>query len=252
MQNIEKFTGKADLYAQYRPGYPAALRDFLQRETGLHPGQPVADVGSGTGLFSRFLLEQGLVVHAVEPNPEMRAQAEAALRKYPRFHSLDGSAEHTGLPAQSVDLVTAAQAFHWFDPDAFARECRRIAKPGAFVCLVWNSRNAKQEIVRENEAVCRRCCPEFTGFSGGMQDKQEAALSRFFQNGRFCSVRIPHPQKMDRAGFIGRGLSASYAPQKGSPASDAFADALGKLFDRFCTGDVLLYPQVTQCYVGRV
>ncbi len=252
MQNAEKFTGKATLYNRYRPGYPAALLDFIRRETGLRPGQAVADVGSGTGLFSRFLLEQGLAVHAVEPNPEMRAQAEAALGAFPRFHSLDGSAEQTGLPAQSVDLIAAAQAFHWFDPGAFARECRRIGKPGAFVCLVWNSRDAKQAIVRENEAVCRRCCPEFAGVSGGMQDKQEAALSRFFQNGQFCSVRIPHPQEMDRAGFIGRGLSSSYAPQKGSPASDAYADALGKLFDRFCMGDVLFYPQVTQCYIGRV
>src|SRR5688572_11749971 len=109
-----RFTHRADAYVKSRPSYPAGLFDVLRDECGLGPSSVVADLGSGTGIFTRLLLERGATVHAVEPNDDMRGEAERTLASEPRFHSVKGTAEATTLAAGSIHLVTAAQAFHWF------------------------------------------------------------------------------------------------------------------------------------------
>lgn len=106
-----RFTSRVEDYVRFRPGYPDEVFDLLKRECGLEPDKTVADVGSGTGISARGLLRTGAAVVAVEPNVAMRASLspEAGLR------SVAGTSEATGLPNGSIDLVTAFQAFHWFD-----------------------------------------------------------------------------------------------------------------------------------------
>jgi SAM-dependent methyltransferase len=135
-----RFSGRVQNYVRYRPGYPPAVLDVLRAETGLAPAHVVADVGSGTGISARLFLDAGHAVHAVEPNADMRAAAEALLGDDARFRSVDGTAEATTLPDASVDYVVAAQAFHWFDPPAVRREWRRILRPGGWMVLLWNAR----------------------------------------------------------------------------------------------------------------
>lgn len=137
--NPDRFLGRAEVYAAARPDYPPALGNELARR-GLLRGQ-VADLGAGTGLFTRLLLQRGAQVIAVEPNPEMREQLLRALaaevtRGQLRVQS--GTAEATGLPGSSVDLLTAAQAAHWFDPAPTRREFQRVLRPGGQVLFVWN------------------------------------------------------------------------------------------------------------------
>ena len=140
MDNTSRFSGKADSYQAARPGYPPELAGYLA-DLGMK-GSQVADIGAGTGIFSRFLLEKlDCTVWAVEPNEEMRGKAEEELRDVPRFFSVKGTAEATGLDSQSVSFVTAAQAFHWFSPKAFREECLRILRPNGVAVLVWNSPN---------------------------------------------------------------------------------------------------------------
>ena len=137
----ERFTNRVDDYVRYRPGYPPELFEMLLVECGLGQESRVADVGSGTGILTRALLEAtGARVAAIEPNAAMRAAAERSLAGEPRFESLSSSAEATGLPGASVDLVIAAQAFHWFDPPRTRAEFARILKPRGKVALVWNQR----------------------------------------------------------------------------------------------------------------
>ena len=133
-----RFTGKSQAYASARPGYPPELAEKL-RECGA-AGAEAADIGAGTGLFTRLLLGLGCTVCAVEPNDEMRAQAQRELGAIPGFSCRKGTAEDTGLPDGSVSLVTAAQSFHWFSAAAFRRECLRILRPGGAALLVWNAR----------------------------------------------------------------------------------------------------------------
>ncbi|MFR4416333.1 MAG: class I SAM-dependent methyltransferase [Akkermansia sp.] len=114
MNNTDRFTGKARAYAQGRPDYPASVVGLLTQESR-RENPRLADIGSGTGILSRAMLERGWTVYGVEPNDDMRKEAEKRLSAFPRFHSVAGTAERTGLPGASVDLVTAAQSFHWFN-----------------------------------------------------------------------------------------------------------------------------------------
>ena len=129
---VDRFNGRHQDYQAARPSYAQELLDWLGELYAPPERYTAADIGSGTGKLSAQLLAAGFRVCGVEPNPDMRGAAEALLGGDPRFSSVNGADRDTGLPDQSVDLVTAAQAFHWFDGPAFARECRRILRPGGW------------------------------------------------------------------------------------------------------------------------
>ena len=126
----QRFTTRVDTYARYRPGYPHEVIDLLASECGLTTDSIVADVGSGTGILSELLLKNGNEVFGVEPNAAMRPPAKTLLQAYAKFRSTDGSAEASTLPANSIDLITAGQAFHWFVAEQARAEFVRILKPG--------------------------------------------------------------------------------------------------------------------------
>ncbi len=114
MESTDKFTDKAEIYAKYRPSYPLEYIEYLISEAGLNEESMIADIGSGTGIISRQLLGRGYTVIGVEPNDDMRKVAEQTLKPDSRFISVKATAENTTLNDNSVDLVTVAQAFHWF------------------------------------------------------------------------------------------------------------------------------------------
>lgn len=213
MKTTENFTDKADIYAKYRPSYPNEYIEYLLSANELNENQIVADIGSGTGIFSRQLLESGLHVIGVEPNDDMRKMAEQSLSQYSRFQSIKATAEHTTLKENSVDLVTVAQAFHWFNKEAFKIECQRILKQKAHVALVWNSRDGTSPIIKENAEICQKTCPNFKGFSGGIEETPEM-FNSFFKDGKYEFKEYQNDLLFDYEGFLGRNLSASYAPKK--------------------------------------
>ena len=153
--NTSKFDNKGAVYAKARPGYPAALFSYLQENGILRKDAVVADVGSGTGIFTTQISAFAKTVFAVEPNEDMRRQAELQYAKLPGVVSVDGTAERTSLPDASADLITVAQAFHWFDREAFQTECRRLLKPHGKVLLVWNDRDTSSELIRDNFEINR-------------------------------------------------------------------------------------------------
>ena len=212
MNNTDRFTGKARAYAQGRPDYPASVVGLLTRESR-RENPRLADMGSGTGILSRAMLERGWTVYGVEPNDDMRKEAEKRLSAFPRFHSVAGTAERTGLPGASVDLVTAAQSFHWFDAAAFKRECRRILSGGGKVALIWNSRVEDSPIAREEGNIHRLYCPCFYGFSGGLA-KLTDSIGAFF-NHRFQIFRFPNDLSYTREQYLRRMMSTS--EKSGSP-----------------------------------
>ena len=119
MPQVEKlpttrFSNRVADYVKYRPGYPEDAIDFIVRTLKLNDESVVADIGSGTGLSSKPFLERGMTVFGVEPNKEMREAGETFLANYQKFISHNGTAEATGLRDHSIDLIIAAQAFHWF------------------------------------------------------------------------------------------------------------------------------------------
>ncbi len=247
MDNTGKFTGKAASYTQGRRGYPEGLLDLLAKEGRREPLR-AADAGSGTGILSRAMLERGWTVYGVEPNNDMREEAEKLLREFPLFHSVPGTAEHTLLPDASVDLVTAAQAFHWFDAAAFKRECRRILAPGGKTALIWNSRAEDSPAVLEEGRIHRLYCPRFYGFSGGLADIQ-GRIADFFDH-HFQVFRFPNGLSYTREQYIRRMLSSSYSPGELEEGHAAWLEALNHLFDRFQMGGKLTIPHETVAYLG--
>ncbi|HSH75785.1 MAG TPA: class I SAM-dependent methyltransferase, partial [Longimicrobiales bacterium] len=114
---------------------------LLRDEIGLEPRWVVADVGSGTGIATELFLRHGNTVFAVEPNEAMRRAAERRLGGHPGFRSVSGAAERTGLPPGTLDLVVAAQAFHWFDAEAAREEFARVLRKPRRLALIWNTRD---------------------------------------------------------------------------------------------------------------
>src|SRR6478752_7403990 len=109
-------------------------------QTIIPPPATVADIGSGTGILTRQLLDAGYELFAVEPNKAMRGEAEQALSSYPGFHSMPGAGESTTLGARSIALITCAQAFHWLDREKTRVEFSRILEAKGVVALIWNER----------------------------------------------------------------------------------------------------------------
>lgn len=249
--NTEKFTGKATIYERYRPEYPKEFIDYLFSELGFSKNTTIADIGSGTGILSKQLLEKGSRVMCVEPNENMRQIAERSLSTYSNFISIDGSAEDTKVEEKSVDYITVAQAFHWFDAEKFKLECQRIIKPKGKVVLVWNSRVTNSELVTENGQICEKLCLNFKGFSGGQEENPES-FSSFFRDG-ICDYRIfENNLTFDIDSFIGRNLSASYAPKQGDANYERFVDELSNLFMKNCMNGKLTMPNITRSYAGEV
>ena len=139
------FDGTAEAYEQARPSYPAEAVAHIVGHAGIGPGRHVLDLAAGTGKLTRVLVPTGAEVVAVEPIAGMRAVLQ---RELPAVEVRDGTAEALPLPDRSVDAVTVAQAFHWFEPAVALAEIRRVLRPGRHLVLVWNTRDRSHDWVR--------------------------------------------------------------------------------------------------------
>jgi SAM-dependent methyltransferase len=246
-----RFSSRVDNYIKYRPSYPQALIDHLAGECRLATGAQIADVGSGTGLLAELLLKRGYHVLGVEPNAEMRGAAERLLVSYPGFVSVTGTAEATTLVDQSVDAVTASQAFHWFDRDRFRAECVRILKPGGYVALIWNDRRIDSSpFLQSYERLLLTYGTDYTSVNHKQIDDQ--VIAAFFGVGRFQQARFDNQQLFDFAGLQGRLLSSSYAPEAGHPNYQPMIAELRAIFDKYQQGDQVVFEYDTIVYYGQV
>lgn len=229
--NANRFSDRVGNYIRYRPSYPQEVVDLLYREAGLQAGSSVVDLGSGTGILSALFLPRQVTVHAVEPGPEMREAAERLLGSDPHFVSHSGTAEHTGLPDHCADLITAAQAFHWFDRAAAHQEFDRILKPGGIAALIWNERRVTSTpFLREYEAFLNTYGTDYQEVNHSNIDAD--AIAVFFDPYAVQHASFENRQIFDYAGLEGRLMSSSYAPAKGNPGHDPMIAALRELFDR--------------------
>lgn len=247
-----RFTGLSEIYSKYRPSYPSEMMDYLySSEIGMTSSSIVADIGAGTGKLSKLLLLRGSFVYCVEPNDDMRTAGEIELKDFDNFKYLKCSAENTSLLSGSVDFVTAAQSFHWFDREAFKIECRRILGKNGLVVLIWNSRQAKNPAVLENDEICRKHCPEYSLKKETMRGGVPEDFIGFFR-GEFDYRVFANNISYNLDAFIGRSLSSSYSPKKDMPSYDHFIADLTEFFGRHEKNGIFDFPQVTQIYIGSV
>jgi len=249
LHSTERFSDRVADYVRYRPDYPHALIDWLRSEHGMTADWQVADVGAGTGISSRLFLDAGHAVTAVEPNAAMREAAVAWLGGNPRFRAVDGRADATGLADASVDLVTVAQAFHWFDPEATRHEFRRILRPGRLAAIFWNSRRLDGTPFLEGyEALLQRYGTDYTSVAERYAD--DDAMRGWFGAGWRGTMRFEHKQRLDFDGLRGRLMSSSYAPQAGHPQHVPMIAALRELFDRCQEDGRISFDYDTRIIVG--
>lgn len=247
----QRFSSRVSDYVRYRPGYPAALLDILRRECGLDSAAAIADVGSGTGFLAELFLKNGNRVYGVEPNPEMRAVGEEYLAQFPAFTSVTGSAEATTLAEASVQFVTAAQAFHWFEPASARKEFARILTPGGWVVVVWNTRRVSDTAcAREYEDLLVRYGTDYTHVKDSYPETHD--MANFFGEGNFQTRELPNSQQFDLDGLRGRLRSSSYAPQEGHPKFAPMMEELQTIFERYQEKGRVSMDYVTRIYFGTL
>ena len=244
MNNTALFTQKADDYFCFRPSYPAAAVQWLRERCG---GEKVVDIGAGTGIFTRLLCEFFQNVSAVEPNGDMREKFKTFLPDVP---CAAASAESTGIPDASVDLITAAQAFHWFDEDKFKKEAMRILRPGGKAAIVWNT-SLNNDFTLERSSICRKYCPRFQkGYAGKRSPAEGDAFLREIYFRDVDIVSFDNPFVMDLECFEGNMRSRSYALLPGEEGYGAFTEELRALFERHAVNGKVTEVQETQIFLG--
>jgi len=247
----QRFTDRVENYIRYRPSYPAEVLKLLQSECGLTRKSVVADIGSGTGILSQLFLQNGNKVYGVEPNAEMCAAGERILAEYKSFSSIPGSAEQTRLPAASVDLIVAGQAFHWFDRPRARAEFERILKPGGWVVLLWNNRlTDTTPFLRAYEDLLMRCGTDYAQVDH--KNITGEVLQEFFQHRDFKLKTFPNQQAFDFDGLRGRALSSSYIPAEAHPSHAPFMQELKRIFEAHNHSGAVTFEYATQVYYGRL
>jgi SAM-dependent methyltransferase len=246
----QRFSSRVENYVRYRPGYPPEVLELLRQECALTADSLVADVASGTGMLTRMFLENGNRVFGVEPNDDMRKAGEQLLAGYPRFNSVAGTAEATTLPDHSVDIVTAAQAAHWFDHEKARREFVRILRPGGWTVLVWNERRTDSSaFLRAYEAML---LAHGTDYQDVRHERTTSAIAGFFAPSSYQERVFEMVQEFDYAALEGRLLSSSYTPQLGHPNYEPMLKELRRLFETHQVKGRVSFEYDTRVYYGRL
>lgn len=246
----ERFSSRVADYVRFRPGYPHEALALLKTECGLRSGHVIADVGSGTGFLSERFLTNGNRVYGVEPNKEMREAGEEYLASYDSFVSVDASAEATTLEDATIDLVTAGQAFHWFDPAAARREFARILKPDGWVVVMWNDREMNSAFATAYEDVLVKFGTDYKRVRESYPET--AAMREFFAGGSMEQRSLPNAQILDWDGLVGRLRSSSYAPLEGQSNYAPMMAALDELFRANQVDGRVKMEYSTHVYYGRL
>jgi SAM-dependent methyltransferase len=227
------FAEVAGAYERGRPGYP---EDAVRWLVGNEP-RDVIDLGAGTGKLTRALVALGHRVIAIEPLDEMRAELEAAL---PAFHALPGSAEAIPLADGAADVVTSAQAFHWFDHDNALPEIARVLRPGGRLALVWNSRDDRDPWMARLSAII-----------GNETIEDWDVIPVLEEGGLFGQVekaQFSLEQTLDRHGLLDLVLSRSYLAKLPPPEREPVLDAVGALYDETAGSAGVRLQYVTDCF----
>ncbi len=213
--NIERFSGFAAEYNTFRPSPPAVLARILAAIAAVDRPCLVVDIGSGTGLSTRYWTSTALRIIGVEPNDDMRRQAVAETAE-PSIEYISATSDHTTLPDGCADIVTCSQALHWLEPTGTFREVARILRPGGVFAAYdydWPPTTGSWEA----DAAFESCLTAI-----GLKEEEASLptmpfkwakhehLSRMRESGRFRFTKeivVHHEESGNDARFIGLLLS---------------------------------------------
>jgi SAM-dependent methyltransferase len=248
--NTNRFADRVENYIKYRPGYPADVLLYLEQAIGLDASWTIADIGSGTGISTEMFLGNNNKVYAVEPNKEMREAADKLFAHHAGYVSVGGTAENTTLSPFSVDLIAAAQAFHWFDRKTFKKECKRIARDGAYCLLIWNERKVESLFEKAYEDLLIQFATDYTNVDHRNIKPEDMRL--FFSPNEMTSKVFYNEQLFDYEGVKGRLLSSSYAPNTDHPNYAPMIAHLEDIFEAHELNGKVGFSYDCNLFLGKV
>jgi SAM-dependent methyltransferase len=261
-----RFSQRVDNYIKYRPRYPDAVLDLLRAECQLQITHTIADIGSGTGLLSELFLRNGNSVFGVEPDPQMRSAGEYYLRDYRAFTSIAATAEATTLPDESVDFVTAGQAFHWFDLPLARLEFGRILRPDGWIVLVWNVQRAAGtpflealqtfwQDQRFSKFASRPAAEQMATVQALRLNRQRARqslLEPLFGAGGYRESFFENPLTVDLQGLRGRVLSNGPALEPDDEQYGTMLATIDELFQAHQRNGTVTIEHDTWVVIGQL
>lgn len=249
MDNINKFSGKAEIYTKYRPKYPNAAIEYLIKKCNLSNNSKVVDIGCGTGILTKQLLDKNIDTIGIEPNIDMYNQAIELLKEY-KVSIINSSAEDTTLLDNFADLVTVAQALHWFDLEKFILEYKRILKQNGRVAIIYNNANEESEAVSEFLDIHRELCPKYIGFSRGINSKKDIYTEMFGIN-NFLVNTYNNDQSLSFEEYMGYAKSLSYSLNPGESNYREYLFRLMEVFYKYCSSEKLIFPTTTTLVLSK-
>jgi ubiquinone/menaquinone biosynthesis C-methylase UbiE len=243
-----RFSTRVENYVKYRPGYPAEAINFLYDKLRINEQSVIAEIGSGTGIFTRQIIEKAGKIYAVEPNKEMREAAEKSLIVFNNLISIDASAENTSLQDHSVDFVISAQAFHWFDRIKAKKEFNRILKSDGIVILLWNNRLFNTDFLKQYEIILKKYANDYNEVNHLLITEKE--LSEFYS--QFEKITFSNKQTFNYEGLIGRLLSSSYVPMPGEKNHDILFNEIENIYNLYSEDGKVDFNYITELYWGYI
>ena len=266
VKTTERFTGRSESYEKHRPSYPEELLPFLEDKLNWNSDNIIADIGAGTGKFTKLLLERGLQVVAVEPNDEMRhklleqlstylsaAQSKFKLKSNPSNKTLtvsNGKAEATLLGDRSVDGIVCAQSFHWFDTGLARAEFKRILAPNGYVVLLWNQRDVEASpFMRGYEELFMQYGEHYDKVKHKKVSVE--SLMPFYGGKQPMLHSFTYEQNLDEEGLIGRIASSSFSVSRHDPRYETFITQIKSLFAQHAQQGHVTMKYRTDVYWGK-
>ncbi|OGT30674.1 MAG: hypothetical protein A3E87_06850 [Gammaproteobacteria bacterium RIFCSPHIGHO2_12_FULL_35_23] len=251
IKSTERFSNTVEYYIKYRPHYPQQIIALLIKHCLLGPSKIIADIGSGTGILTKLLLDNNFQVRGVEPNQAMRIAAEQILQNYKNFTSLDGTAEQTTLVSHSIDLITVAQAFHWFDPIKVKQEFLRILKPDGWCVLLWNLRDSlASPFMHAYEELLLKHGTDYKQVAA--ENVKDEKIRKFFNPLPMNIEIVENIQILDWEGVKGRILSTSYLPKTEDQAYTILMQNAKQIFEHYQQEGKVNFIYQCKCYYGQL
>lgn len=248
INSIDKFTDKATTYGKYRPKYPLEIIGYLMACLDLQNDSTIVDIGCGTGILTKELVDYGFKTIGIEPNKSMYNEAKKYLQNYD-CQLINASAENTSLKDNSVDLITVAQALHWFNLDKFINEYRRILKNNGQVAIIYNNIDKSHEIISRYLNVQRLFCPGYNKVTKTLHDNVYTKM--FGGVSGYTEIYCSNDQKLSYDEYIGYIESLSYSLSESDSNYTKYRNSLDKIFYDYEEEGKITLPTTTKLVLSK-
>ncbi len=248
MDTKSVFSTKAEKYAKFRWEYSASAIETMINITQLSSHSTIADIGAGTGKLTKHFVGKAQEIYAIEPNPELRQILVRELGGFPSIAVMDTSAEDTKLPDSSVDVITVAQAIHWFDPVPTRAEMMRILKEDGWLALIRNTGKDNEQ----NKAAGTLMAEEYgANLSIVTERPKEKPTNFYFGNDEFQTLTFPFAFQQNWEEFLGTLITVSFMPDEDHPLFPRLEAAARDVFTQYSDHGYWTVEGETELIIGR-